>query len=253
MPYRLDGYIVDGPDMKRWYEYFGYASVYPAELEAWLASGDTDMTLYINSPGGDVFAGSLMYSAIQRHGGVTVIIDGLAASAASFIALGGQAVKMTLTAEYMIHNVSMYAEGDYRDMSHASDELKAANRAIINAYRAKTGLSEPELQALMDEEHWFDAFEARKYGFVDEIIGAENVTAPDEKVVSIMQARAKRMYAMMRPPKITAGMVLPEQPTGTDGMNSIPYKKEPRDSGLFSLQEMQLQANKNILGGLKNE
>ena len=123
------------------------------------------------SGGGSVYAGSEIYTALKNHKGqVNVSIVGLAASAASVIAMAGKTVKMSPTAQFMVHNVSSQGKGDYRDMQHMADILKTANETIASAYILKTGKSKDEILAMMDKETWLTAEKAKEYGFVDEVM-----------------------------------------------------------------------------------
>lgn len=156
------------------YDWLGIEATSPKvvneQLEKAKASGE-DVEVEINSGGGSVCAGSEIYTALMSYAGkVTTKIVGLAASAASVIAMAGDAVLMSPTAQMMIHNVSTRTEGDYRQMEHTAEVLKNANRTIINAYKLKTGMSDEELQALMDKETWMVAQQALEYKFIDEIM-----------------------------------------------------------------------------------
>src|SRR5690606_3665729 len=114
-------------------------------------------------------------TALKKYPGkVTVDILGVAASAASVVAMAGDTVRISPTAQIMIHNVWSSAYGDYRVMQHESDVLKNYNKTIANAYRLKIGLSEDKLLELMDEETWLNAQQAKELGFVDEILFDDN-------------------------------------------------------------------------------
>ena len=116
-----------------------------------------DITVWLNSPGGDCIAASRIYTMLLEHkGNVTVKIDGLAASAASVIAMAGTEVLMSPTSLMMIHNPLTVAIGDSKEMQKAIDMLKEVKESIINAYEIKTGLSREEISNLMDGETWFD-------------------------------------------------------------------------------------------------
>lgn len=131
-----------------------------------------DLTVYINSPGGDCFAASEIYSMLmEHHGNVTVKIDALAASAASVIAMAGGEIHMAPTAVLMIHNPATMACGDHNDMRKAIDILDSIKESIINAYELKTGLSRAKISRMMEDETWMHAGEAVKLGFADCIIG----------------------------------------------------------------------------------
>ena len=166
----IKGTIVSDED--KWaYDYFGIPSTSPADIASQLTD-DEDITFMVNSGGGDVFAGNeIQYMISQYLGETTADITGIAASIATVICCGADHVRIVPGGQYMIHNVSSTAEGDYRDMDKASEILKTANRSIANTYKVKTGMSEKELLALMDQQKWMEAREAVQLGFVDEIIG----------------------------------------------------------------------------------
>lgn len=171
----IKGAIVSNNDADV-YDYFGLESTSPNKVEkAILEANFDDLEVVINSGGGDVFSASVIYTALKSYkGNVTVKIVGLAASAASVIAMAGKKVLMSPTAQLMIHNVSTYTGGDYRDMEHAAEVLKNANETIANAYRLKTGKSQEELLGLMDKESWFTADKAKEIGFIDEVMFETN-------------------------------------------------------------------------------
>ena len=136
-----------------------------------LNAGSGDITVWINSPGGDCVAAAQIYNMlIQYKGNVTVKIDGIAASAASVIAMAGNTVLMSPVSMMMIHNPATVAFGDHAEMQKAIDMLAEVKESIINAYVIKTGLSRSKLSHLMDAETWMDANKAVELGFADDII-----------------------------------------------------------------------------------
>jgi len=172
---------VKGPIIRsddQWiYDYFEIEATSPKHVSKLIdeAAGD-ELEVEINSGGGDVFAGSEIYTALKSYkGNVTVKIVGLAASAASVIAMAGKKVLMSPTAQMMIHNVSSMAAGDHRDMAHASSVLKNANDTIANAYRLKSGKTQVELLSLMDQETWFTAQQALENKLIDEVMFSDNI------------------------------------------------------------------------------
>ena len=139
-----------------------------------LYSGNGPITVWINSPGGDCIAASQIYSMLMDYKGeVTVKIDGIAASAASVIAMAGTKVVIAPTALIMIHNPSTSANGDHRDMSKTIEVLNEVKESIINAYEIKTGLSRTVLSHMMDAVTWMNANKAIELGFADEILEDE--------------------------------------------------------------------------------
>ena len=142
-----------------------------------LFAGEGDIVLYLNSPGGDCIAASQIYTMLREYkGSVTVKIDGLAASAASVIAMAGNSVLMAPTGMMMIHNPMTAAFGSKDEMEKAIDLLEEVKESIINAYELKTGLTRAKISHLMDCETWMNAKRAIELGFADGMIGG-NVTA----------------------------------------------------------------------------
>jgi ATP-dependent Clp protease protease subunit len=153
--------------------------VTPKMFKDELLAGTGDITVWINSPGGDVFAAAQIYNMLMDYKGkVTVKIDGLAASAASVIAMAGGDVYMSPVSMIMIHNPSTIAIGDSEEMLRAKALLDEVKESIINAYELKTGLSRTKLSHLMDAESWMNANKAIELGFADKIMFMENET-PD--------------------------------------------------------------------------
>lgn len=156
-----------------------------------LMAGSGDITLWINSPGGDVFAAAQIYNMLMDYPGrVTVKIDGLAASAASVIAMAGSQVEMSPVAMMMIHNPITVAIGDSKEMQKAIDMLAEVKESIVNAYEIKTGLSRNKISRLMDAESWFNAKKAVELGFADAILYTEEKTENDINVDAMLFSRA---------------------------------------------------------------
>ncbi len=136
-----------------------------------LNAGSGDITVWINSPGGDCVAAAQIYNMLTAYNGkVTVKIDGIAASAASVIAMAGDTVLVSPVSMLMIHNPATIAWGDHVEMQKAIDMLSEVKESIINAYVLKTGLSRARLSHLMDSETWMDANKAVELGFADDIM-----------------------------------------------------------------------------------
>ena len=136
-----------------------------------LYAEEGDITLWINSPGGNVFAAAEIYTMIRDYpGSVTVRIASIAASAASVVAMAGNLVQMSPTALLMIHDPSTIAMGNAKDMEKAITTLNEVKESIINAYAAKTGLSRNRISKLMSDETWLNAKKAVELGFADEIL-----------------------------------------------------------------------------------
>lgn len=141
-----------------------------------LFSGKGPITIWINSPGGDCIAASQIYAMLMDYPDeVTVKIDGIAASAASVIAMAGTKVLMAPTALMMIHNPATISMGDHEDMKRAIEMLNEVKESIINAYEIKTGVSRVKLSHLMDAETWMNANKAIELGFADEVLKDEKL------------------------------------------------------------------------------
>lgn len=153
-----------------------------------LNSGEGDITIWINSPGGDCVAAAQIYNMLSAYkGNVTIKIDGIAASAASVIAMAGNTVLMSPVSMMMIHNPATIAFGDHNEFAKAIDMLDEVKESIINAYVIKTGLSRTKLSHLMDSETWMNANKAIKLGFVDDVIG--DGKSEDTSEVAVMFSR----------------------------------------------------------------
>ena len=145
-----------------------------------LFAGSGPITIWINSPGGDCIAASQIYAMLMDYkDDVTVKIDGIAASAASVIAMAGTKVLMAPTALMMIHNPATIAYGDHTDMAKAIEMLEEVKESIINAYEIKTSLSRSRLSHLMDAETWMNAKKAIELGFADGMLEDAKKEAAD--------------------------------------------------------------------------
>lgn len=168
MKIKIQGTIIPD-DLADVYEWLGVTYTSPKSVA--LPPGKEEVEVEINSYGGDVYAGSEIYTALKSYSGkVTTTITGIAASMASIIAMAGDTVRITPTGQIMIHNVSSYSEGNKHDFEHEAGVLSGYDKTLANAYRLKTKLSEKELLDLMDHETWLTPQEALEKGFVDEIL-----------------------------------------------------------------------------------
>ena len=162
----LDGEISD----ETWWGDEITPQMFRSELNA--AEGDID--LWINSPGGDCYAAAQIYNMLMEYkGNVTVKIDGIAASAASVVAMAGSTVEMSPVATIMIHNPMTVSIGDTHEMERTITFLAEIKESIINAYEIKTGLSRAKISRLMDAETWMNAKKAVELGFADSVLYAD--------------------------------------------------------------------------------
>ena len=167
--------------------------VTPALFRQELESGSGPVTVWINSPGGDCVAAAQIYNMLMDYkGDVTVKIDGIAASAASVIAMAGTKVMMSPVSMLMIHNPATIAFGDAAEMQKAIAMLSEVKESIMNAYEIRTGMSRTKLSHLMDAETWMDAHKAVELGFADGILSREDADTEDIGVpeVSMLYSRA---------------------------------------------------------------
>ena len=181
-----------------------------------LNSGTGDITVWINSPGGDCVAAAQIYNMLMDYkGSVTVKIDGIAASAASVIAMAGTKVLVSPVSMLMIHNPMTVAFGNSAEMQKAIDMLASVKDSILNAYEIKTGLSRTKLSHLMDAETWMDANKAIELGFADEIMQRSAIT--DEvpvPQVSMMFSRTEVVNSLME--RIASKCKIDAKPTTTE-------------------------------------
>ena len=151
-----------------------------------------DIAVWINSPGGDVFAAAQIYNMLMDYPhNVTVKIDGLAASAASVIAMAGTEVQMSPVAMMMIHNPMTVAIGDSAEMQKAIAMLDEVKESIMNAYEIKTGLTRAKISHLLDAESWFNAKKAVELGFADKILFSDDAeeAGSDQDMEAVMFSR----------------------------------------------------------------
>ena len=190
--------------------------VTPALFREELNAGTGNITVWINSPGGDCVAAAQIYNMLMDYkGDVTVKIDGIAASAASVIAMAGTKVLMSPVSMMMIHNPATIAFGDTAEMQKAINMLAEVKESIMNAYEIKTGLARDKISKLMDAESWFNAKKAVELGFADKILFAEGqdegtndsgdgIVVNDEMTAPVMFSRQAVMNSMLSkliPPK----------------------------------------------------
>lgn len=175
-----------------------------------LLAGSGNITVWINSPGGDVFAAAQIYNMLMEYTGkVTVKVDGLAASAASVIAMAGGEVSMSPVSMLMIHNPSTIAIGDSEEMLRAKALLDEVKESIINAYELKSGLSRAKLSHLMDAETWMNANKAIELGFADKVMFADGEKLQDTEQSLIFSRAAVYNSLLGKMPK------KPKPKTGT--------------------------------------
>ena len=172
-----------------------------------LNSGTGNVTVWINSPGGDCFAAAQIYNMLMEYPGtVDVHIDGIAASAASVIAMAGNHVAISPVGMMMIHNPATVSIGDEREMKKAMEMLSEVKESIINAYELKTGLPRKQLSNMMNAESWMNAQKALELGFADSIL--YDGDDEDDKPEGMIFSRAAVTNSLIE--KLKAGMPKPD-------------------------------------------
>lgn len=168
MKVNIKGTIIRN-DYKRAYDFFKIENTCPNDVSSILESAKGELVdVYINSGGGEITSASEIYAMLAAYKNIKIHVVGMAASAASVIMCAGDC-DISPTSMVMIHNVSSFAVGDYNTMSHESQVLLTATKAMAAAYVAKTGKSENDFLKLMNEEKWFTAKEAVEIGLCDRI------------------------------------------------------------------------------------
>lgn len=185
----------------------------PALFADELNAGEGDVTVWINSPGGDCIAAAQIYNMLMEYTGhVTVIIDGLAASAASVIAMAASTVRMTPVSMMMIHNPATLAIGDKTELGKAIEMLDAVKESIINAYELKTGMQRAKLARLMDAETWMDARAAIDMGFADELHHPETSEVVERAEALVFNRRASELALVNKLTSNTQPPTVPQEP-----------------------------------------
>lgn len=244
----IKGDIVDD-DWGRWYEWLGYSYTSPSKVINQIkAANGEKLTIKINSPGGDIFAASDIYTELREYKGeIEIKITGMAASAASVIAMAGKS-SMSPTAQLMVHNVSTGTWGDYRDMEHTAEVLKNANDTIANAYMCKTGMSREEALELMNNETYLSATKAQELGFIDEIMFEEsnkvNLSALQNlNINSLVNTVSQSPFDIIKNLK---------DKIKTEG-HHIKKEEDPKNSGDFSIGNKTEKNIKNQTNTIVNE
>ena len=208
----LDGEISD----ETWWGDEVTPQIFRSELNA--AEGDVD--LWINSPGGDCYAAAQIYNMLMEYPGeVTVKIDGIAASAASVVAMAGTTVEISPLGMLMIHNPMTVSIGDTHEMERTITFLSEIKESIINAYEIKTGLSRAKISRLMDAETWMNAKKAVELGFADSVLYADVQRPVTDMEDGLIFSRAA-----------VTNSLLSKFGQGTHNVDAEPFKKR-----LFSI------------------
>ncbi|MEC0269067.1 head maturation protease, ClpP-related [Paenibacillus anseongense] len=186
-----------------WWEESVSAAQFARDLRA-LGSDVKDITVRINSAGGSVFDGLAIRSTLKSHAAnVHVIVDGLAASIASIIAMAGDKITMAAGSMMMIHNpMSSIQMGDASDFREAADFLDKVRDSLVSVYASRTNISEKDLIAMMDAETWMSAEEALDQGFIDEVEAGSTVTAMMHGTVAMVNGVSMNFERFINPPQL---------------------------------------------------
>lgn len=238
------------PDGEQWvYDWYGIPAVSPKkimqQIERATANHEKELVVNINSHGGSVYAASEIYSHIKKFPGDSVSeITGVCASAASVIATATKRTVIAPVGAIMIHNASVVAAGDYREMEAMKQLLIQTNQAIMQTYILKTGKSEEELTQMMDKETWMNAQQALENGFVDEIMFANDIpiTASDTDVAS-NGLLPKEVIDKMRNLLASDPNILVKNSAST-GVQKEP-KQEPEAKGVGEIMDLNELQNKH--------
>lgn len=220
--------IIASNDDKWIYDWLEMESTSPNDVQRLIDQANGEfLEVYINSGGGDIFAGSEIYAALRSYKSeVNIHVVGAAASAASVIACAGQS-DIAPTAMYMVHNVSGGARGDYHVMDKSSEVLQTANKAIAAAYIAKTGMSEKEALIMMDQETWLTAQQAVDKGLIDRIAENQNLKlVAAYQTPLIPQKVIDKIRNIVKSPLNEAGFLTPEKARAQAQLKLLKLKGE---------------------------
>ena len=163
---------------------------------------DQDVIVNINSPGGDVFEGLAIYNLLRAHKGkVTVRILGVAASAASVIAMAGDEIQIARAGFVMIHNCWSFAVGNQHDMREAADYLAVFDESANDIYRTRTGLEQKEIAQMMDVETWLSGSQAIEKGFADDYLPADQIEQTEEQPAQAAIRKIDQILAKQNIPR----------------------------------------------------
>lgn len=236
---KVKGAVVSNDDAEI-YNWLGYDCVSPNQVEETLDDADGDVEVDIASGGGSVFAASEIYTMLKNYAGKVVVnVQGLAASAASVIAMAGDEVNMSPTSQMMIHKASTVSMGNADDFAHDSKMLDVTDQSIVNAYEAKTGMDRDDILQLMANETWMTAQDAVDKGFADNVaVGSQQpqlVNAIGTPVLSNEAiSKIKNTLAKVRSAKPDNKV---ETPVENDEKKPVPSIRDQKLAILFGKKE----------------
>lgn len=186
------------------------------------AIGGADVTVNINSPGGDMFEGLAIYNLLREYDGkVTVKVLGLAASAASIIAMAGDEVQIGRGAFLMIHNCWVYAMGNRHDLAQVAADMEPFDKAMNDIYGARTGLSSEAIEAMMNAETYIGGSDAVEKGFADRLLAADEIADGDDSPAAALR-KLDAMLAKTDTPRSERRKLLKALTGGKPGAAATP-------------------------------
>lgn len=232
----IKGEIVDN-DTAAVYDWLGHDCVSPKKVEDVINNADDDVELDVASNGGDVFAASEIYTMLKNFNGKVVVnIQGLAASAASVIAMAGDQVNMSPTAQMMIHKAWTVTMGNSDDLEHDSKMMDSTDQSIVNAYEAKTGLDRNEILKMMGDETWMTAQQAVDKGFADAVSTGQS----EEQPVQVMNAVEQPLLDKTAVNKIKNLMAKARQAKPQEETKTQPQNQNTNEKPTSSLRDQKL-------------
>lgn len=199
-----------------------------------------NINVRINSYGGEVFTAQAIYSGLRRHSAnITVYIDGIAASAASLIAMAGDTVIMPANAMLMIHNPLTGRYGNANDFREMADVLDKIRDALVTAYQAKSGLDSEGIIELLDAETWLTAQEAIDYGFADQLDPAMQVAASANRDTMIVNGMPVSLSRYDHADKMAS--MLPEKPSNSTGISAGDSNEEQKETKPMDLEKLKAE------------
>jgi len=198
------------------------------------ALGQGDVTVHINSPGGDVFEALAIYNLLREHpGAITIKVLGLAASAASVVAMAGDTIQIARAGFFMVHNTWVVASGNRNDLRAVADWLEPFDAALADIYNARTGLEIEAICALLDAESWIGGSSAVEQGFADELLPSDQITQGSAKTNALAVRRLEAALRASGMPKAEALRLISELKSGA-GDPAGSGAGDPAERGLHS-------------------
>ncbi len=236
----LEGYIAESS----WFD----DDITPKQFKAELHGDgqmEDDIIVKIHSPGGDCFAAAQIYNMLKEYPGrVSVHVDGLAASAASVIAMAGDEVCVFPLSVIMIHNPAMLIAGEVADLQVGINLISEVKESIINAYQKKTGLSRAKVSHVMDAETWMSAYKAIELKFADNIL-YENQPTDENSAGFIFDKLTVTNALLNKLPQIKARMPQIAVPKAADKPKETHQSQEPASAIPVNQLSKRLELIKN--------